>query len=207
MAWGEGWNRGRRNGACVRARTGGGCSLAVGSQHRLFTESPEDLTSFDLSPPTRTGRGVVRSTDSASRESQPLQLHQTRGLSSVSQMGSPETVDYPSKTAENAAMRPTQTPEFLLKSSTTNLVSLFLCLPPTNKFLLSFQVEFSKKKSDRFSSPSQDKLLHTSLPADKLTCLSGDYKLVPLVSIPKQQSTVSRAFCPEGEVGHSRHSN
>lgn len=190
---------------CMCARAGGGCSLAVGSQHRLFSESPEDLASFDLSPPTRTGRGVARSTDSASRESQPLQLRQIRGLSSVSQMGSPKTVDYPNKTAENAAMRPTQTPEF--KSSTTNLVSLFLYLPPTNKFLLSFQVEFSKKKSDRFSSPSQDKLLHTSLPADKLTCLSGDYKLVPLVSIPKQQSTVSGAFCPEGEVGHSRHSN
>lgn len=30
---------------------------------------------------------------------------------------------------------------------------------------------------------------------------------MPLVSIPKQQSTVSGTFCPEGEVGHSRHSN
>lgn len=124
---------------CVYARRTGG------SQHRLFTECPEDLASFDLSPPTRTGRGVVQSTDSASRESQPLQLNQIRGLSSVSQMGSPETVDYPSKMAENAAMQPTQTSEFSLKSSTTNLVSLFLCLPPTNKFLPSFRLNSQRR--------------------------------------------------------------
>ena len=155
---------------CMCLCVGGGCASTES------TEVPREglwiFVSFNLSPPTRTGRVWSSPPILAPGRVNQWSTFTSGDFLQGPTMGSPGTVGYPSfKMSDSAVMQPAQPPEFLCTGPTTNLTIPFPCLPPTNTFFLSFQFSFSKKKFDRFSSPSQDKLFHASLPANELILL------------------------------------